>query len=64
MNIMVSDRRLAELLHTELRLIALQNAGVDSWEGAEEVEEFEDAHNQIDAELKAGTLTASPEYEE
>jgi hypothetical protein len=31
MDIMVSDRRLAELLHSELRLIALQNAGVDSW---------------------------------
>ena len=55
--VIITQKRLAELLKLEVFYQALEAAGVDNWSGWGEQESTEDEENAIDAAAKAGTLT-------
>jgi hypothetical protein len=54
----ISLERLAELLKSEARLIALECGGVDNWDWySESLDSADEEIEKIDARLEDGTLT-------
>lgn len=55
--VIITQKRLAQLLKLEVFYHALEAAGVDNWSGWGEQEDTEEEENAIDAAAEAGTLT-------